>query len=529
MIGKQLDRYLIKALIGRGGMAAVYLAEDTNLGREVALKVLDQQTLVQSETIDRFRREARTVASLRHPNIVQIYDFGEHEGTLYMVQELLVGPSLEMRLLDLHQRQQRMPLAEIATLIEQIATALDAAHAAGVIHRDVKPGNVLWNSVGQAVLTDFGIARASQDQQNLTQVGLVIGTPTYLSPEQAQSQPPSPASDIYALGILLYELLSGRPPFGGDTPLGVAMQHIQAPPPPLPAEVSPPIAAVVQQALAKNPADRFVSAGAFAAAFKSALYHPPTTPSAVHNEPTQRWQPAPSAPPGPSTPPPPQPDPSGAQVTQTPPTPLAPPPSSHPPVTGPTTFFPQTQPKPEVPATAGRTPNPSRAPLLAFVAFGLVLLVGLGSFLFGRGEESEQMAAIVPIAPTSVEEPTPVAVEAAPPVDEVAPEEPPVEAGDEPEPPPPANSPSNRYLGEMYELLVNADEDQIRRQDRDDFLRRIDDIQQHLDDRNQDRFEREAERFKERIERAEDRDQISEQLAERLLDLLDDAEDEFDD
>jgi serine/threonine protein kinase len=296
LIGARLGAYDIQALLGSGGMANVYRAFDTNLRRAVAIKVLSPAAAAQPGFADRFRQEARLIANLRHPNIVQVYDFGERDGHTYMVQELLAGPTLGAWMADLATRGARPAPGEIAAIIAQLAGALDAAHATGIIHRDVKPGNALWNDQGQLVLTDFGIAKQLISDANQTQFGVVFGTPSYLSPEQAQSLPLTPASDVYSLGVVLYELLAGDVPFRGVTPMHVAIDHIQKPPPPLPArsELTPAVEAVVRQALAKDPTARFSSAGQLAQALSRAWAATPALrPGAdIHNQATQRWQPA---------------------------------------------------------------------------------------------------------------------------------------------------------------------------------------------------------------------------------------------
>src|SRR5215212_2285643 len=277
-------------------MANVYRAIDMNLQRAVALKVLSHAAAAQPGFADRFRQEARLIANLRHPNTVQVYDFGEQDVHTYMVQELLAGPTLGAWMADLAARGLRPAPDEISAIIAQLAAALDAAHAAGIIHRDVKPGNALWNDQGRLVLTDFGIAKQVLNDANQTQFGVVFGTPSYLSPEQAQSLPLTPASDVYSLGVVLYELLAGDVPFRGVTPMHVAIDHIQTPPPPLPArpELTPAVAVVVQRALAKDPAVRFRSAGELAQALARAWAVSSTSSERpdpnIHTQATQHWQ-----------------------------------------------------------------------------------------------------------------------------------------------------------------------------------------------------------------------------------------------
>jgi eukaryotic-like serine/threonine-protein kinase len=294
LIGARLGNYEIQALLGAGGMASVYRGFDHNLRRPVAIKVLSDLA-AQPDVAARFQQEAQLIAGLRHPNIVQVYDFGQHDGLIYMVQELLPGLTLQQWLRDLAARGARPARDDVLTIVGLLASALDAAHAAGIIHRDVKPANAIWNSAGELVLTDFGIAKHIQ-LPGLTQTGLVIGTPDYLSPEQAQGQPLTPSSDVYSLGVVLYELLAGRLPFVAGTALGVAMSHIHdAPPllrsqrPDLPAAVE----ALVQQALAKDPSARFRSAGALARALAHAWpadHSAAVPPANIHEQPTRVWE-----------------------------------------------------------------------------------------------------------------------------------------------------------------------------------------------------------------------------------------------
>jgi eukaryotic-like serine/threonine-protein kinase len=300
LIGTRLGAYEIQALIGSGGMAGVYRAFDHNLQRSVAIKVLSASAAAEPHFAERFRQEARLIANLRHPNIVHIYDFGEQGGLTYMVQELLPGPTLEQRLSDLAAQSARMSRDEIIANTAQLASALDAAHAVGIIHRDVKPSNALWNAADMLVLTDFGIAKNTLSGINQTQVGMVLGTPNYLSPEQAQGHPLTAASDIYALGVVIYELISGALPFEGTTPMGIIVDHIRTPPPPLRphrADLPSSAEAVVLRALAKSPTDRYTSAGELAQALENGWPPAPGAgPIDVHNQVTQRWASAPRPP-----------------------------------------------------------------------------------------------------------------------------------------------------------------------------------------------------------------------------------------
>ena len=265
-------RYLLTELVATGGMGEVWRAEDAVLGRVVAVKLLRREYAADDAFLGRFRAEARHAASLSHPGIAQVFDYGEDEGTAYLVMELVPGEPLSARL----QRETALPAAVAVPLLQQAAGALDAAHATGLVHRDVKPGNLLITPDERVKITDFGIARAG-DQAPLTRTGEVMGTAQYLSPEQAMGRQASPASDVYSLGIVAYETLSGRRPFEADTAVAIALAQVNNAPDPLPASVPPAVAAAVLQALAKDPAERPASAGAFADSLGAALQGVPPT------------------------------------------------------------------------------------------------------------------------------------------------------------------------------------------------------------------------------------------------------------
>src|SRR3954467_8102383 len=257
-------RYELVRHIARGGMAEVYLAHDNLLDRPVALKVLFPELSVDRSFVERFRREAQAAANLSHPNIVSVYDWGEEDGTYFIVMEYVEGRSLSQILRD------EGPLSpdRAADITTDIAAALGFAHRNGVIHRDVKPGNVLISPIGQVKVTDFGIARAVSTQENLTQTGTVMGTATYFSPEQARGEQVAPRSDVYSLGVVLYEALTGSPPFSGDNPVAVAYKHVQeAPRTPrsLNPQLPPPLEALTLKTMAKNPANRYQSSDELAA------------------------------------------------------------------------------------------------------------------------------------------------------------------------------------------------------------------------------------------------------------------------
>src|SRR5580698_10037650 len=253
------NRYELTHLIARGGMAQVYRAHDRLLDRPVALKVLFPELSVDRAFVERFRREAQAAANLSHPNIGPVFDWGEDSGTYFIVMEFVDGRPLSA-LLRATGAIDSVRAAEIGA---PVAAALSYAHRHGVIHRDVKPGNVLITEDGQVKVTDFGIARAVNTEESLTQTGAVMGTAAYFSPEQAEGLGVDARSDIYSLGVVLYEMAVGRPPFTGDSPVAVASKHVRDQPV-LPREanptVPPALEAVIMKAMAKNPDDRYASA-----------------------------------------------------------------------------------------------------------------------------------------------------------------------------------------------------------------------------------------------------------------------------
>jgi eukaryotic-like serine/threonine-protein kinase len=257
-------RYRLQRLIATGGMGQVWEAVDSRLGRRVAVKVLKAEFSQDSEFIERFRVEARTTAMLNHPGIASVHDYGETqmdgEGrTAYLVMELVNGEPLNSVL----KRTGRLSLRHTLDMLEQTGRALQVAHAAGLVHRDVKPGNILITPTGQVKITDFGIAKAV-DAAPVTQTGMVMGTAQYIAPEQALGHDATPSSDVYALGVVGYEAVSGKRPFTGDGALTVAMKHIKEAPPPLPSDLPPNVRELIEITLVKNPGMRYRSGGPFA-------------------------------------------------------------------------------------------------------------------------------------------------------------------------------------------------------------------------------------------------------------------------
>ncbi|MGI8550253.1 MAG: protein kinase domain-containing protein [Dehalococcoidia bacterium] len=274
--GHQVGRFTVLGVLGTGGFATVYRAEDTQLRRQVALKLLHPHLSENPIFAQRFLAEARAMARLRHPHIVTIYDVGETaDRRLYLVMELLEGTPLAARI----SQETPVPPEQVGALLTQLAAALDYLHQQGLVHRDLKPANVMVSEAGAVTLMDFGIARTLEEEMPLTQTGQVVGTVAYMAPEQISGGAIGPATDIYALGLLAYELFAGRPPFTGST-TSVMLKQLQETPPPL-AELRPGLPAVVYEAvaeaLAKAPGQRPVSAGTFAAAFAGLSLLPPPT------------------------------------------------------------------------------------------------------------------------------------------------------------------------------------------------------------------------------------------------------------
>src|SRR5580700_10370952 len=253
-------RYELSHLVARGGMAEVYRAHDRLLDRPVALKILFPELSVDRAFVERFRREAQAAANLSHPNIVPVFDWGEDGGTYFIVMEFIDGRALSSIL----RSAGPMHPDRAAEIGADVAIALAYAHRHGVIHRDVKPGNVLITEDGIVKVTDFGIARAINTEESLTQTGAVMGTATYFSPEQAEGMGVDARSDIYSLGVVLFEMVTGRPPFMGDTPVAVASKHVRENPP-TPRAINPSVPqdleAIILKCMAKSPEYRYATGG----------------------------------------------------------------------------------------------------------------------------------------------------------------------------------------------------------------------------------------------------------------------------
>ncbi|HVO41392.1 MAG TPA: serine/threonine-protein kinase, partial [Aggregatilineales bacterium] len=227
LIGQRLGQYEIVEMLGEGGMAAVYRARQQSIRREVAIKVIKPHLIQMDEFVKRFRREAETIASLSHPHILKLFDYGQQDDIVYIVMELLTGGNLQLLI-----RKRALTPQQTGRYLEQIASALDHAHRKGIIHRDLKPANVLLNGDGDAILTDFGLAKIMEGEgSTVTQTGTTVGTPTYMSPELWTGRPVDSRADVYALGIMLFEMLAGQPPFQGDSAFALMHKHVYDPVP----------------------------------------------------------------------------------------------------------------------------------------------------------------------------------------------------------------------------------------------------------------------------------------------------------
>jgi len=266
---EKLGKYKIIAEVGQGDFAAIYKAVDTTLDRTVALKVPAPHLLWDYTFVQRFQREVRVAANLDHPNIVTIYEVGQIEGVYFIAMQFLEGRTLGQIL----EAEGPLPVSRVQAIVEQIASALDYAHARGFVHRDIKPSNVIVADDGRATLTDFGLVKAGEGTK-LSTTGVVFGTPKYMSPEQARGEKVDERSDIYSLGIMLFEMLTGQVPFEADTPLEISVKHLTAALP-LPRAVNPDIPELVERvilkAMAKTPEDRYQRVSEMAEALKRAV------------------------------------------------------------------------------------------------------------------------------------------------------------------------------------------------------------------------------------------------------------------
>jgi len=340
------NRYRLVRQIAVGGMGEVWEGYDESLARPVAVKVLKEEFAGDQGFLERFRTEARNSAALSHANIAQLFDYGEQDGSSYLVMELVTGEPLS----DLLEREPVLPVRRLLPILAQTARGLHAAHEAGVVHRDVKPGNILLGRGGRVKITDFGVSLA-RNQMTMTATGMVMGTAQYLSPEQAVGRPATPLSDLYSLGIIAYEALVGHRPFTGPTAVDIAVAHVNSPVPPLPAAVDRKLADLVMRLLSKDPSQRPASGAALADELDRLL--PGTPPSGVPV--IVKSPPRPATPPRAATPvggppgPPPPPSPVSGSGTASPAAggpgaPGAPPP---PPKAGPPSYPPRRRLRPD--------------------------------------------------------------------------------------------------------------------------------------------------------------------------------------
>lgn len=282
LTGRRFGQYQIVAPLGEGGMAAVYKAYQPAMERHVAIKVLPRHMSTSEEFLARFRREARMLAQLQHPHILPVFDYGEADGYPYIVMPFLSSGTLAELL-----HKQRLPLAQVRRILTQLADALSYAHMRGMIHRDIKPSNVLIDERGNCLLTDFGLARMAEVSTNITSSGAIMGTPAYMSPEQGSGSDIDHRSDIYSLGIVLYEMVTGRVPYTAETPVAVVFKHIQDPLPSIHKfnpDLPDSVELILRKALAKSPEDRYQTAEDFVRSIQTAI----PVSSSEHQEPAQQ-------------------------------------------------------------------------------------------------------------------------------------------------------------------------------------------------------------------------------------------------
>jgi serine/threonine-protein kinase len=430
--GRMLGQYELRERLGKGGMGAVYRGFQTNLNREVAVKVLATDLSNDKEFVERFKREAATSAALEHSHIVPIYDYNNEQGIAYVVMRLLDGGTLAQRLKQSVETQFDLPSPEdAATLLDQVSSALDYAHRKGVVHRDIKPSNVMFDSQGTVFVVDFGIAKLLNATHNLTAAGATMGTPSYMAPEQWRNEQVTPATDQYAVGIMVYLMLVGRPPFEAPTPFGLMHKHINdMPTPPHSArmDLNPEISDAINRAMAKDHRDRYPNMAEFSKAFRGAI-------QGHRYEPTQFFtfavaaNPVPDLPPMPSRPPermPTQPPPDVYQ--QTPP-PSYQPPQYQAPNPTPLPYQQPYQPTPPYQQPYVQTPYPPpvyqprksmfASPLFwGMMGFAMVVIVGIIAIAFlvgsgnGNGDEDNLSQAEIDSTATAQNDPFPSQVPA---------------------------------------------------------------------------------------------------------------------
>jgi serine/threonine protein kinase len=272
--GQMIGQYEIRDLLGKGGMAVVYQGYDTRLDREVAIKILLLELAHQPGYAERFMTEARIIASLEHPHIAPVYDYGIHENLSYFVMRLLTGGTLSERIIEHQKTGTVYPLDQILRLLNQLADALDFAHGKGVLQRDIKPSNVMFDSRDDAYLMDFGVAKLVSEARSSTSSGIILGTPVFMAPEQWRAESLSPASDQYSLAMTIYALVAGRTAFEAPTPHALMYMHLSENPPPphdFRADIPEGVSSVLLRALAKDPHERFPNITQFAQAFEAAI------------------------------------------------------------------------------------------------------------------------------------------------------------------------------------------------------------------------------------------------------------------